>query len=144
MIDNIQRRRRQIDREIGKIQKELLNIRRDTTRPQEKLEARRQRLSGRMEDLYAELAVLGYPDGYEELPLAAAADELRITTSELIGLVDDDLVRVSSEGVGPAGRRVSRDQLAEVEQTGIAELVRLLDRDLDSIFQDSLSFLGRS
>lgn len=85
--DPISTCRRQIEKEISRIHEPNKRKSRRDYKTIEALSGWQVRQQNKLAELHSELAMLDYPDGYYEVPLAIAAAELGLTLDEVTGVV---------------------------------------------------------
>lgn len=137
-----------IEQRNAQIEKELDNLRlpknqkiRKEFKSDENFENWKKKQGEKLLQLNEELIILSNPAEYNEIPLAVAAMELGITLNEMLSMVSEELVIISSVGIYKAGARITREELARAIGIGGQELVRIVNQDIDEIFADAINFI---
>lgn len=137
-----------IEQRRAQIEKELENLRlpknqkiRKDFKSDENFENWQKKQGDKLLELNEELIILDNPAEYNEIPLAVAAMELGVTLNEMLSIVSEDLITISSTGIYKASGRISREELARVIEIGGEELVRIVNQDIDEIFADAIKFI---
>jgi len=135
--DQIIVRRNQIEREISKVEEQIKRKSQRDFKTPEAFSAWQQRQQCKLEDLYSELAILDYPEGYYEIPLAVAASELGISLTEVVGIVREGLIELSYRGVYSVGSRLTRNELARAIDVGAPALIAMTRESPREIFRSA-------
>lgn len=101
-------RRSQVEKEIAKIHEQNKKKSQRDYKSHEAFVAWQDRQQRKLDDLYGELAILDYPEGYYEIPLAVAASELGLTLSEVSEIAGERLLQLTYEGMYRLGSRITR------------------------------------
>lgn len=133
--DPVSTRRRQIEKEIARIHEQSSKKSQRDYKTVEAFLTWQRRNQNKLDELYSELAILDYPDGYYEVPLAIAASELGLTLDEMIGVVHQELIELSSKGEYLAGCRITRDELARLIEFGAENLLMIARQTPAEIFE---------
>lgn len=133
--DPVGTRRRHIEKEIARIHEQRTRKSKRDFKTVEAFSAWQCRNQYKLDELYSELAILDYPDGYYEIPLAIAAAEIGLTLDEMIGVVREELIELSSKGEYLAGCRITRDELARVIEFGTENLLIIARQTPAEIFE---------
>jgi hypothetical protein len=91
-----------------------------------------------LSELEGELSVLNEPGEYDQLPPAVVAEELGTTADKVRLLIKGGEILATGK---PAHEYVSRDELAAACEAGVTELLRRLDQEASSIFEESVAYL---
>ena len=108
--DPVSTRRRQIEKEIARIHEQSTKKSQRDYKTLEAFSTWKRRNENKLDELYSELAIMEYPDGYYEVPLAIAAAELGLTLDEMIEVVHQELIELSFKCEYLAGCRNTRDE----------------------------------
>lgn len=140
--DPLAQRKGQIGREIEKLtDPKNRRFSKDFKSP-EQFESWCRTVESRLEELRVEMDMLGYPEGFNECPLAIAAQELGLTLSEMQWITSEGLVEVSSAGYYRAGDRLTREELGRAIDAGPEELLRRAQMDISEIFAECLGAIA--
>ena len=136
-------RRRQIEKEIARIHEQSTRKSQRDDKTVEAFSCWKRRNENKLDELYSELAILDYPDGYYEVPLAIAAAELGLTLDEMIGVVHQELTELSFKGEYLAGCRITRDELARMIDFGAENLLAVARQTPAEIFETACPHVKR-
>ena len=137
----IEQRRAQIEKELDNLRLPKNQKVRKEFKSDENFENWKKKQGEKLLQLNQELIILNNPSEYSEIPLAVAAMELGVTLNEMLRIVSEDLVAISSAAIYKAGARITREELARVIEIGGQELVRIVNQDIDEIFADAINYI---
>ncbi|MFN0277809.1 MAG: hypothetical protein ACKVRN_04315 [Pyrinomonadaceae bacterium] len=141
--DPVSTRRRQIEKEITRIHEQRTRKSQRDFKTAEAFSTWQCRHQNKLDELYSELAILDYPDGYYEVPLAIAAAELGLTLDEMIGVAHQELIELSFKGEYLAGCRITRDELARMIDFGAENLLVITRQTPAEIFETACPHVKR-
>jgi hypothetical protein len=140
--DPIIQRRNQIEREISKLQSPHGKKKPGDFKSHSAYENWLNSRTRKLEELYEETAILDFPEGYNEVPLAIVAEELGIGLSEIQWIVGEGFVELSNVGFSSASSRVKRDELARLIEVGGEELLKRTRMEIPEMFEEALELLA--
>lgn len=137
----VEQRRGQIEKELEKLRLPKNQKTRRDFKSDENFENWKERQGVKFFELNEEVIILDNPIDYNEIPLAIAATELGVTLNEMLGIVREELIKVSFDGEYRAGARISREELARAIEIGADELVRIAEQSVEEIFEEAVKLL---
>jgi hypothetical protein len=134
----IAQRARTVTDRIARLREQLSGRTRDSFASDSHYRTWHEKTSALLSELEDELSVLNEPGEYDQLPAAAAAEELGTTTDKVRQLIKGGEILATGRA---AHEYVSREELATACEAGVTELLQRLSQEASSIFEESLAYL---
>jgi hypothetical protein len=138
VLNPILKRRAQIQKQIEKIHNTISKKKSSTFKTAEGFTKWREAQHGKIDDLERESSMLDFPEEYDSLPPAGAADELGISLDEMNHLIARGEISICSEFTFSGVDLINREEIFRIQEIGVENALAEAGKSAFEIFRETI------